>query len=369
MVGIECLKKISPICISKKLGLYLKNAETAYEKKLVNNLIIEDFNKGCKRNILFNKEIYEMFKDDYYSGLFIGDISKLSVNQLLSLISNYVLIFDLTLSKDTIITDDGIFEKCENDNELSRQLSNTPLINQINEWEIEHKFLYLFNFTESGKSEKRNDLDEIFYTGFPEERLNIISNYITKTYIKRKEWLYPGYQYYNNQDEEYEVKINKLIQFGKMYDNIVVNGSEYLKIDFIIETLISAEKNQYSLLNYISLIEMLIVNSKNSSRCEFKKKLKEFIHDENMSDNEKEYISVLFYDIRSRMIHGDFDKLKKELFKYKKRFMKGYLFDYGEFKEENWIIGSINSFLSQIVSNILYDYLYDNEKINKLKKN
>ena len=300
--------------------------------------------------------------------MFSDDISNLSIAQLLSLISKYVLIFELTPSKDTIITDDEIFEKYDDDNELSRQLSNTPLINPIDEWEIEHKFLYLFNFIESGKTGKRNDLDEIFYTGFPEERLNIFSNYITKTYIKRKEWLYPGYQYYDNQDEEYEIKINKLIQFGEMYDNIVVNGSEYLKIDFIIETLISAEKSQYSLLNYISLIEMLIVNSKNSSRSEFKRKLKEFIHDGSMSDNEKEYISGLFYDIRSRMIHGDFDKLKKELLKYKKRFMKGYSFDYGEFKEDNWIISSINSFLRRIVSNILYDYLYDNEKINKLKK-
>ncbi len=368
MVGIECLKKISPICISKRLGLYLKNTETDDEKELVYELIVEDFNKECKINKLLNKEIYNIFKDDYYNGLFSDDISKLSIAQLLSLISKYVLIFELTPSKDTIITDDEIFEKYEDDNELSRQLSNTPLINPIDEWEIEHKFLYLFNFIESGKTEKRNDLDEIFYTGFPEERVNIFSNYITKTYIKRKEWLYPEYQYYDNQDEEYEIKINKLIQFGEMYDNIVVNGSEYLKIDFIIETLISAEKSQYSLLNYISLIEMLIVNSKNSSRSEFKRKLKEFIHDESMSDNEKEYISGLFYDIRSRMIHGDFDKLKKELLKYKKRFMKDYSFDYGEFKEENWIIGSINSFLRQIVSNILYDYLYDNEKMNKLKK-
>lgn len=195
-----------------------------------------------------------------------------------------------------------------------------------------------------------------------------MSNYLDKTYIKRKEWLYPRYEYYDNQNEEYEFKLNKLIQFGKMYDSTIINGSEYLKIDFIIETLISAEKSQYSLLNYISLIEMLIVNSKNSSRSEFKRKLKEFIYDERMSNNEKEYISGLFYDIRSRMIHGDFNKLKKELLKYKRRYMNNYSFDYGEFKEENWIIGSINLFLRQILSNILYDYFYDNEKINKLKK-
>ena len=368
MVGIECLKKISPICISKKIGIYLKNAETNDEEELIIGLIEEDFNKMYKRNKKINKDIYVFFKDDYYSEQFKEDITELSINQLLSLISKNVLIFELVPSKDTIITSDEIFDNYKNDNELSKQLSNTPLINPTNELEIEHKFLYLFNFIESCKSEKKNDLAEIFSDGFTEERLNILSNYIDKTYIKRKECQYPRYEYYNNQNEEYEVKINKLIQFGRMYDNIVEDGSDYLKIDFIIETLISAEKSQYSLLNYISLIEMLIVNSKNSSRSEFKRKLKEFIHDETLDDNEKEYLSGLFYDIRSRMIHGNFDKLKKELLKYKKRYMKNYSFDYGEYKEENWIIGSINIFLKEIVSNIIYDYFHNNEKINKLKK-
>lgn len=250
------------MCISKSFGLYLKNVETDEEKEIVQELITEDFNKEGLKIKSFNKKIYKIFKDDYYNGLFCNDISKLSISQLLSLISDYTLIFDLIPSKSTVITDDEIFDKYEDDNELSRQLSKTPLINPIDEWEIEHKFLYLFNFIESYKLEKRNDLDEIFYTGFPEERLNIMSNYIAKTYIKRKEQLYPGYEYYDNYEEEFKVKINKLIQFGKMYDSIVVSGSEYLKIDFIIETLIFAEKSQYSLLNYISLIEMLIVNSK-----------------------------------------------------------------------------------------------------------
>ena len=36
-------------------------------------------------------------------------------------------------------------------------------------------------------------------------------NYIAKTYIKRREWMYPEYEYYDNQDKEFDVKINKLI--------------------------------------------------------------------------------------------------------------------------------------------------------------
>ena len=368
MVGIECLKKVSPICISKNLGLYLKNINTENEKELVNDLVLEDYDRELERNKKFNKEIYNCFTDDYYNNVFNCDVSKLDIKQLLSLISSHILIFDLIPSKDTIIADDDVFDKYEDENELSKQLSKTPLVNPIDEWEIEHKFLYLFNFIESSKSEKRNDLDEIFYTGYPDEILNIMSVFTAKTYTKRKEWSAIGYEYYDTHNEEYNSKINRIIQFGKIYDKVITSGSDYLKVDFIIETLISAEISQYSLLNYVSLIEMLIVNSKNSSRSEFKRKLKEFIHEDDMDDNDKEYISGLLYDIRSRMIHGDFDKLKKELTKYKKRYMKDFWFDYGEFKEENWIIGSINSFLRHIVSNILYDYFHDNKKICELKK-
>lgn len=49
MVGIECLKKISPICISKRLGLYLKNTKKDDEKEFVYELLAEDFNKECKK--------------------------------------------------------------------------------------------------------------------------------------------------------------------------------------------------------------------------------------------------------------------------------------------------------------------------------
>lgn len=51
----------------KKLGLYLKNAETNEEKELFNDLVVEDFNKGCKRNKKFDKEIY-IYIEFYLSG-------------------------------------------------------------------------------------------------------------------------------------------------------------------------------------------------------------------------------------------------------------------------------------------------------------
>ena len=200
---------------------------------------------------------------------------------------------------------------------------------------------------------------------------HIFDRFISKTYRERKkEYPYMFYKYYKNHISEFEDKVKGLIAFGKKYDRIVNNSDDYLKLDFITETLLSADRSQYSLLNYISLIEMLIVNPAFNTRSQLKEKLKHFIDDEVLktdSEIELENFSILLYDIRSRLIHGNFNSFKKELSKYKNNYMKTYNFDYGEYKEENWIIISINLKLKRIVKNIMYKYFNEYEALNDFK--
>ena len=114
---------------------------------------------------------------------------------------------------------------------------------------------------------------------------------------------------------------------------------------------------------------MLIVNPSSNIRNQLKNKLKYFIDSEFSEDIETdiENFSTLLYDIRSRLIHGNFNSLKRELFKYKNNYMKNFDFDYGEYKEENWIIISINLKLRKIVKNIMYKYFNEYEKLNDFK--
>lgn len=371
MVGIECLKKINPICISEKLGLYIKNADNRYLKGEVKYLLLEEYYKNFEKDYHFRRKIIDCFNDEYYTGLLEKDISKLNTNQILSLILRYIIIFDYEFSENAIITDDEIFDRCDEE-ELSNELHKMPLINPIDEYEIEYKFLYLYNFVERSKSRARNDLDEIFYTGYPDWQMNhIFDRFISKTYRERKkEYPYMFYKYYKNHISEFEDKVKGLIAFGKKYDRIVNNSDDYLKLDFITETLLSADRSQYSLLNYISLIEMLIVNPAFNTRSQLKEKLKHFIDDEVLktdSEIELENFSILLYDIRSRLIHGNFNSFKKELSKYKNNYMKTYNFDYGEYKEKNWIIISINLKLKRIVKNIMYKYFNEYEALNDFK--
>ena len=77
MVGIECLSKIKPICISKKLGLYLKNADDRYTKSEVKFMLFENYSENKNKDYHFRKKIIQSFNDLYYKGILKKDLSLL----------------------------------------------------------------------------------------------------------------------------------------------------------------------------------------------------------------------------------------------------------------------------------------------------
>ena len=221
-------------------------------------------------------------------------------------------------------------------------------------------------------SEKRNDIDIVYYNGYSTDNLyngeHILDSLISKSYKKREKHEYLGYQYYKNSNEEYTKKILSLIEFGKEIDKYIDEAEDYFKLDFIIETLLYGENYMYSLLNYIQLIEMLIVNPQHSTREQFKQKLKYFIDMNELENREQiENFSAKLYDIRSRLIHGNYNSLKKELIDFNKKFTRNTNYDYGEFKEENWIIINISFITKRILRNIIETMLKDKNKLYMFK--
>lgn len=124
----------------------------------------------------------------------------------------------------------------------------------------------------------------------------------------------------------------------------------------------------YSLLNYIQLIEMLIVNPQHSTREQFKQKLKYFINKDELEYKDQiENFSTKLYDIRSRLIHGNYNSLKKELIDFNNKFNSNREYDYGEFKEENWILIDVSFKAKMILRNIIEVMLKDKNKLYKFK--
>ena len=372
MVIIDLLKDIgaNSICISKRLGLYLKNSNKDDLYIDVKDLLEDNYINNLEKNINFRTELIEYLNDQYYENEIKKDISKFNSRQLISLITKKMLVLEIETSEDTIIVDDEIFEKCAEEN-IAEELRSHPLINPIDEYDIEYKILFLFNFLRKN-SDKRNDIDIVFYNGYSVDNLYngdyMFEDLISKCYEKREEHKYFGYQYYKNSNEEYQEKISSFIEFGSNIDKYIDGADDYFKLDFIIETLLYGENYMYSLLNYIQLIEMLIVNPQHSTREQFKQKLKYFIDMDELEDREQiENFSAKLYDIRSRLIHGNYNSLKKELIDFNKKFNRDTNYDYGEFKEENWIISDISFITKRILRNIIEAMLIDKNRLYKFK--
>lgn len=372
MVVIDLLKGIDEdyICISKKIGLYLKNSDKGDLYICVKDIVEENYINDLDKNINFRTELIEYLNDPYYKNEIKKDISKYNNKQLISLITKKMLVLEIEASEDTIIVDDEIFERCDEEH-IAEVLRNHPLINPIDEYDIEYKMLFLFNFLRKD-SEKRNDIDIVYYNGYSTDNLyngeHILDSLISKSYKKREKHEYLGYQYYKNSNEEYTKKILSLIEFGKEIDKYIDEAEDYFKLDFIIETLLYGENYMYSLLNYIQLIEMLIVNPQHSTREQFKQKLKYFIDMNELENREQiENFSAKLYDIRSRLIHGNYNSLKKELIDFNKKFTRNTNYDYGEFKEENWIIINISFITKRILRNIIETMLKDKNKLYMFK--
>lgn len=369
MVGIDLLKKIKSICISKKLGLYLRNPVDLNSYKYVKSLVNENYDAKLSKNENYQSELLLYLTDDYYSIEKKYDILKMSTNKIVDLIVKNILVLEIIPSDNTLIADDDDYF-LTNEKGVEYTSKEKALINPIDEYEIEYKMLFLFNFLRNNKN-KRDEIDVSFYDGYPDwgdNKHNVFDELTVKTYKARKEYEYTGYQYYNNIDDEYNEKISDLKTFGKNLDKFLKNIDDYFKLDFIIETLLTANNSSHSIPLYTLIIEMLIINPKESIREQYKNKIKFFIEESEFSDeNQIIDFSKRLYDIRSRLVHGNYSSLKKELKSFDRIYNKNADIDIGEFKEENWILMSVSHRLRKIVINILKQMLDNKKKINDFK--
>lgn len=368
MVVLDILKEIKPICISEKLGLYIKNPNTKTIYNYVRNFIEDEYYSNLQNDKNFRKKMISYFEDDFYKDNFPKNINRLNSKQLISMISKKTIILEIETSPNTILIDDEVFDLYEED-KISEALQKRPLLNPFDEYEIEYKILFLFNLLRDSDS-KRDELDMLFSTSYFDEFHNTFDfrNIFMKTKKSFSEHEFKGYKYYNHIEEEYNKKIGNFIEFGKKLDNFLSDAEDYFKIDFIIEMILSSKNTFYSLLNYSAIIEMLIVNPTQSIREQFKQKIKFFTNTNDFDIPEEiEKFSTKLYDIRSRLIHGNYNSLKEELKDFQIKYMKTAEYDLGEFKEINWNLISVNISLSNIVRSILTKMLENKKKLNDFK--
>lgn len=89
MMVIDLLKEIEKdyICISKKIGLYLKNSDEGELYTYIKDIVEENYINDLDKNMNFRTELIEYLNDPYYKDEIKKDISKYNNKQLISLIT------------------------------------------------------------------------------------------------------------------------------------------------------------------------------------------------------------------------------------------------------------------------------------------
>ena len=344
-----------PICLSEKLGLYLVNPlkRDGYYGR-IKKMLYKNLSQEKKHSRKWEKKEYDIKKilmDSYWNGMF--NISSKSdekdcINEILNKIVMLVQ-FDI---------EGTIYDEFD-----EKRLHSE----QIDEYSLEHKISMLQNWlpSMSGKNFTGilhdDERDSLFGTN---SFLHILSGLELK--IQKN----GNFSIYKSKNNDEDVKNNKeeIFNFKSAIDSYIEEKSDFYKLDFIMDHLIEQTSHYQHFLSPFYIIEMILVNPKDSIRNQLKKKLKYFYNgDYDIIKNNMEKFACSIYDIRSKLVHGDFKNYEKEIQKYKRIFMKDYELDYFEFTENHWVIGNAAIMLDEIAKNLVMALLKSKNDMIKFK--
>ena len=129
-----------------------------------------------------------------------------------------------------------------------------------------------------------------------------------------------------------------------MIDKYLENTNDFFKLDFIAQLLSGVSNgNAQDIVIYSSLIELILLNDKSKSISkEFREKASVFLNDEFYDVKlDKTEFAMELYNIRSKLVHGDYENYKELLYKFERKYCKNSIYDFGEYKEEIWVLFSV----------------------------
>lgn len=349
MVGLNIIGKIEePICISEKLGLYLENIDNKDDDySYVKSNIKKELASEKRRSLKYDKKIFninDIMLHKYYRNIFNINKDTTEKECIEKLISQLTFL-------NSYIIEDCIFD------------DENIITNPSCEYSLEYKFMKLYEYV--FKNDDFPTAQVIEFWELNEQRSFLFYNFFHSTqdnfHRKAKD---------HNVIGENEQRAWSLQYFGEMIDNYIDNENDFFKLEFIMDNILNQNSGIQMIISKTLLIEMLIINPTQSIKDQFKQKLKHFISEELEKDigkNNLENFASLIYDIRSRIVHGNYNTLTKELKKYKTKYMTHFDFDYYEYREEKWIFSHIGFILQDITSVILFKLFEDKEKLLKFK--
>lgn len=152
-----------------------------------------------------------------------------------------------------------------------------------------------------------------------------------------------------------EEAINDLIKCGQCIDKFLQIENDFLKLDFIIESLNKSDDyKHYHFLKTFTLLEMLLIkkNQKTNEIDKFINSIIKKIYDDNSKD-----ATFLLRQMRNKIGHGDFSGFNQKAEIFAQKYMSNYQFDYTEYSRSNWILLHTCCLLDDILREVLIQKL------------
>ncbi len=329
MVVLNIYGKIKPICISKKLGLYIANLPKE-EHNNWNNMLYEEMilakkriNQNSRRYKLKSSFEVEKFYSDICSSKKIEDMS--NCKMIHEIVDNMICIYldynydDMPLGGWETNCFDGRF--CEDDY-------------------AEKIIKFICNINENG-------------------------NVPSCIYSSNDDFHNPySFLHYISNIDKY---IDSLKSWGKIFDSFLISKNDYLQLDYLINSFFKDnDYNEYHFLKLYSLCQLFLEKEKES---ELDKKLIIFL-DDKYSEDLKNIIPRKLRKMRNKIAHGDFIAFEKLVEEYACEIMDDYFyFDYLEYSRKNWVILHICCELEEVVRKIVNMLFLDRDKLENIKNN
>lgn len=327
MVVLNIYSKTDPICISKKLGLYISNLPNDWKTELKERILEskEIIERSTKKYNIKKYNFYEVYNNILKEQYNKSDSEEIIIDKI---VENMICIYfdydydDMPLGDWSTNCFDGRF--CEED--------------------YAEKIIDFISFS----------FDVLEY----QNKVSIC--YIYSSNYDRME---NEYQVFYNSKEPLK-GIETLIKWGELFDNFLNNREAYLKFDYLVNSIHKDnEHNEYNFFKLYSLCQLFL---EKSEEVELDWKLPYFF-DSEYSLSQRTKISKSLRQMRNKIAHGDFLSFEEKIEEYAEVAMKGFWYDYSEYSRKNWIIINACCLMNDILKKIIETMFYKNDILLAIK--
>ena len=346
MVILNLLGKIEPLCISKKLKLYIANIPKG-DFNNWNGGLVEEMEDTLKYSSIQT----ERFKKKF------ADTKTLNIKQIFQ--SRYPSISAENMTELECIqhiADEMIyiyFDYDYDDMPVGDWTSNC-FDSRCCERDYTEKIVDFIRFLCNEENHKK-------YPKIPDINLHCIYSGDNYGLPEDCHLIFSG-------TTNIEKTINGLVELGALLDSFLSNEEDYYFFDYLCTELYEIDSKEFTPNHCQKLYSLCEFFLEKERDIELDEKLPQFIS-EFYSLEDRKKIATIARQIRNKVSHGDFSKFREKIEEYAVEIMEknNYWFDYSEYSRQNWVIMNLCYTLLAALRNMTGSILTDKTNITSLK--